>query len=46
MPLRFCMCILQTGYGANGVLHDLGMHNASCEAHSVATSDWPIATVA
>jgi hypothetical protein len=37
---------MQTEFGANGVLLYEGMYNADDEAHVVATSDWPFATVA
>jgi hypothetical protein len=37
---------MQTDDGANSVLLYYGMYNARDEAHMVATSGWPIATVA
>src|SRR5438874_10260151 len=48
---RGCRCVsvrasCQQNNSANGVLLYQGMSNAGYGAHIVATSDWPIATVA
>ncbi len=46
MPLRAIRALCQQNNNANGILLYQGMSNAGNEAHIVATSDWPIATVA